>query len=72
MKLNVIEEIMRDFDPGKSGEDSDRTKGQMVGVWLPNDYKNRYDRLQQTSRREFGKKVRDVIKAVIDHVDKSA
>jgi hypothetical protein len=61
----TLDSILKDFDvSGKC--DKAKPVGSMIGVWLPDDYKARYDNLQTTSGRRFSKKVREVIIAMID------
>jgi len=60
-----IDEILKDFDPSQTKKEED-LRGGMVGIWLPAQHKVRYDKLQETSGRQFSKKAREVLLALID------
>lgn len=42
------------------------TGGAAVAIWLPRSFKERYDRLQSTTNREFSKKARLALCALIE------
>lgn len=64
----TMENILSDFtltaDPVKLGA--------YVTLWIPADYKARYDELQAKSGKKFSKKVREIVKAAIDMAEAGA
>lgn len=72
MRMDALQEILRDFDREESAVEGDSKRKAPLTIWLSIDDKARYDRLQKTSGRKFGKKLREVIQAALDYVDKSA
>lgn len=71
MKID-IQDIMSDFEINEQKSASDLSTGKPMTIWLPKEYKARYDRIQKMSRQRFSKKLREVIQAVIDKVDPAA
>lgn len=68
-----IDTILSSFDPaGPAREPSELAGGKPIAVWLPPDYKNRYDRLQAAHGRRFSKHLRELIKAAIEHAESRA
>lgn len=59
--------IFEDLVAAKPSVDDDK---KMIGFWLPGDYKDRFDILQDKTNREFGKRVQILIMETIDHVEK--
>lgn len=50
-------------------DDSMKSKikdGGPVTIWLPKEYKTKYDKIQRTTDRRFCKKIRELIVAAID------
>lgn len=43
-----------------------------VTIWLPVDYKNKFDTLQKSTKRKFGKKIKELVIRSIDKVDSKA
>lgn len=64
----TIETIFEDFYPmaTKRGELVDR---QAITIWLPTDYKQKFDDLQTQSQKQFGKRLRSVVMSTIDRFD---
>ena len=44
-------------------------RGESITIWMPEGYKQKYDHLQETTRRKFSKLVREVIKSAIDKAE---
>lgn len=44
-------------------------RGESITIWMPEGYKQKYDQLQETTRRKFSKLVREVIKTAIDKAE---
>jgi predicted DNA-binding protein len=63
--------LLGDFDPKDAGPEPLRS-GAPVTLWMHNDYKERYDRLQKMSGRRFSKMAREVLEALIDLAEKRA
>ncbi len=47
----------------------DREEKRMIGVWLPESYKERFDILQEQTNAIFGKKLQELIMQAIDQVE---
>lgn len=67
MKTDLIEELFLDF---KVDEASEQNTVQRAGVtiWLPEDYKAKFNSLQERTKRRFGKKVQQLVIKAIDKV----
>lgn len=52
------------FEPKETS--ARETLGAPVTIWLPAEYKARYDRLQEMSKKRFCKKIRQIIQAAIE------
>lgn len=67
----TLDQILADFEmnvtPAGTG-----IQRQSVTIWLDPEYKERYDRLQRNSRREFSKKAKAALMALINLADKPA
>jgi hypothetical protein len=72
MKTKDLQHLLADFDPTDNLESSKLTNGKPLTVWLSAGDKARYDRLQQMSKGRMSKKLREVIIAVLDHVEEKA
>lgn len=72
MKSNAIQDILKNFNPVESSEDSGARDRAAVTIWLPRKDKDRYDRFQRMSNRQLSKMVKEVILAVLDHVEEKA
>lgn len=59
-----LKEILGDFNPSVSAQPDSRAR-HAVTIWLSPEDKARYDRLQEMSRREFSKKAREALRALI-------
>lgn len=57
-----LERILEDFGHNVSGKAADRRP---ITLWLLPEDKARYDRLQKASRREFCKKAREALLALM-------
>lgn len=64
-----LAEILGDFNLQDSADASGLKSGGPVTIWLPADYKAKYDRLQKASDRRFCKKARKALQALIDLAD---
>jgi hypothetical protein len=61
-----FDQILGDFSPATETISDRVSDGKMVGIWIPAEYKARYDKLQLKSRLKFGKKAREVLLALIE------
>lgn len=67
MKEITISGFLTDFSPDDRADDTARSKlNEIVTIRLTPDAKARYDKLQQKSRKKFGKKAREVLLALIE------
>jgi hypothetical protein len=62
-----IEEIIKAFELPET-EAEDRARESAVTLWLPDDYKIKFDVLQGKSRRRFSKLARVSLMQIIDKV----
>jgi hypothetical protein len=60
-KTKSLDEILDNFNPG---EGSNLTSA--ITIWLPDEIKDAYDRLQERTGRRFSKKVRELLQAAIE------
>ena len=61
-----IDELLNDFNPI---QDTSGPVGRTpITFWLPKEYKEKYEFLQERSRRGFSKKLQEVLKRSIDKV----
>lgn len=67
-----LDKLIADFDPTLKTNGSKIKEGGPVTIWLPAEYKAKYDRLQERSNRRFCKKVRELIVAAIDVTEPKA
>jgi hypothetical protein len=62
-----LDAILGDFNPNKGPDRSMITSGgSSVTIWIPQDFKSRYERLQASSKKQFSKKVRLALCALIE------
>lgn len=66
MKELSLQSLMQDFDPAPPPNRNRLNEGGTVTIWLSKDQKDRYDRIQQTSNRQFTRKIREIIIAAMD------
>jgi hypothetical protein len=64
---SVIDDLFRDIEDLCSGQEPQESK--MIGIWLPETYKIKFDELQRKTRTNFGKKIKDMIILAIDKVE---
>jgi hypothetical protein len=69
VQTKSLDAIFEDFDPQEPRRSSLKTGGAPVTIWIPVEYKAKYDRLQEMSKKRFCKKVRELIQAAIDRFD---
>ena len=62
-KIASLEQILGDFGPNGSGKAVERKP---ITLWLTVEEKARYDRLQKASRRDFCKKARQALIALME------
>lgn len=71
MKLS-LDEILGDFAPSQEEVSVHPKRGVTLTIWVPEEAKLKYDRLQRVSRKKFGKKVREALLTLIDLAEKRA
>lgn len=67
-----LDQILGEFKPDNLEVSKDSRLTAHVSIWLPGDYKARYDRLQRMTGRRFAKALRELIQAAIDKTDARA
>jgi hypothetical protein len=65
-----IEDLLSDFTVAETQSEARLSDGGTVTIWLLPEDKARYDRLQQMSKRKFGRKARQILLAAIDQAEK--
>lgn len=63
---NSFDDLIANFDCDDVAAKDGSKSGAMVGHWLPDDYKRRYDELQSRSGKKFGKLIKKLIMHAID------
>lgn len=66
MAMKSLEELFSDLGAGDKISMKNRKP---VTVWLPEEYKNKYGKIQEKSNSRFGKKIRELIIMAIDEVE---
>lgn len=66
MVIKSLDDVLDDFNPS---EHENTCNYKPITLWLPENYKLRYDQLQQKSSRRFCKKLREIILIAIDKTD---
>ncbi len=66
-----IEAVLGDFNPKEQGQVPLKS-GAPVTIWLPAEWKARYDSLQKMSGRRFSKKARETLCALIEIAEERA
>lgn len=66
MKEITISGFLSDFGQDDRGTEFGSKLNEIVTIRLTPDAKARYDKLQQKSRKKFGKKAREVLLALIE------
>jgi len=69
MSKKSLDEIMEGFSLAAQQSRGTLKTGAPVTIWLPAEYKARYDQLQAVSGKRFCKKVRELIEAAIDRCE---
>lgn len=73
MSLNKsLDQIIGDFNASEQTAASSMKLGGHITVVVPSEYKDRYNRIQQVSRRRFAKKLRELVLAAIDIAEAQA
>lgn len=63
-----MDDVLGDF----SATELKKTDAVPITIWLPKEYKIRYDKLQQKSSRRFCKKLRELFMMAIDKTEAKA
>lgn len=63
-----LDDIMLSFDPGEE-ESNFHESHKPLTVWVPNDQKMKYSRIQKKSRNKFSKKLRELIIRAIEKTE---
>lgn len=70
MAKDSLDEVFKKFGPITT-DNSITEAGGAITIWLPTDYKSKYDMLQDKTKRKFSKLVREVLKSTIDRAEGS-
>lgn len=65
-----IDSILEDFDVDAPPKPKPVTENTNISIWLPKEYRDKFDELQMKSKRKFGKLLREVVIKSIDKVSK--
>lgn len=63
-----IDLILEDFNNDKKDEGKFQYTHERITLVLPNDYKKRYDEIQELSGKKFSKVISKIVKKAIDSV----
>ena len=66
-KSKPIDQIFRELELLTEAQETVETS--MIGLWVPTEYKQRFDELQERTRKKFGKKIQELVMQAIDHLD---
>lgn len=68
--MEIQEQTIDDMIGDVNFEARDKTyiKGKSITIWVPDEYKEKYDLLQSRSNKVFGKKIKEIVKFAIDKV----
>lgn len=64
---NEIEMLFEEFKPDANNEEKVIKAG--LTLWVPEEYKSKFDVLQELTGRRFGKLLQEVVKKSIDKID---
>lgn len=64
---DLVDKIFEGFTLG-NGQDSETVQRAGVTIWLPEEYKEKFNQLQSRSKRRFGKKIQEMLIKAIDKV----
>lgn len=67
----TLDSIFADFEADIS-EKPQSTQRQSITIWIPEEYKAKYELLQGKTRQRFGKKLKEVVKMSIDKIYEEA
>jgi hypothetical protein len=68
MREKSLDAIIENFELSKT-ENQTNARGGTVTIWLPADYKAKYEHLQKVSHKRFLKKLRELVQAAIDRTE---
>lgn len=63
---NVLSQCLQEISKTELRTQKVTQKKSVIAVWIPEDYKAEYDRLQDESNLVFGKLIQEMIKQAID------
>lgn len=66
MEAPSLDKILEEFTSDEQIKKSNLREGGPATIWLPPEYKEKFDNLQTKSGRKFGRKIRELIIAAID------
>lgn len=66
-KSESIDQIFRELETLTEADETTITM--MIGLWVPAEYKLRFDQLQELTNKRFGKKVQELVIQAIKHLD---
>jgi len=69
----LLDNIIANFDPTSASEKERVHDGKPLTVWVPLEYKEKFDLIQAKCGRKFSKTLREIIKSAIDrvHIDEA-
>lgn len=72
MRDKSLDAILGDLEVSASGKEWDWRERKAVTVWVNATEKERFDQLQKRTRKDFGKKLRELILAAMDVAESKA
>lgn len=67
-EMNLIDEC---FQGMKEGESSDSVTKTTLTLWVPAEYKKKFEDLQYRTKKDFGKRLQKLLIKAIDSVSKT-
>lgn len=61
-----LDAIIGGFNPDEARSRGRAKDEEMIGVWLPSEFKARYDALQKNSGKSFSKTLRELVRSAIE------
>lgn len=65
----TLDSVFKSFEGSLNNLNKFSEPRQAITIWVPSEYKTKYDMIQSASKRQFGKLVRELLKKSIDKID---
>jgi len=68
-KKTNLDSMFKSFETELTNWQTPSVQRQAITIWVPDEYKAKYDMLQERSKRKFGKLIKELLKRAIDKFD---